>query len=92
MTSEEIAYQALLEHVDSETPPAFLVHAYDDDVVPYEESTLYAEALQQNGVAVEMHLYPRGGHGFGPGREEDGTSQWVALAANWLKRLGGRAE
>jgi dipeptidyl aminopeptidase/acylaminoacyl peptidase len=88
MTDAEVAYQTLLEHVDANTPPAFLVHAFDDDVVPYEESTLYAEALQRNGVAAEMHLYARGGHGFGPGREEDGTSQWVKLAANWLDRLG----
>ena len=88
MTDDEVTYQTFLERVDANTPPAFLVHAFDDDVVPFEESTLYAEALQQNGVAAEMHLYARGGHGFGPGREEDGTNQWVSLAANWLDRLG----
>jgi len=88
MTDDEVAYQTLLEHVDTTTPPAFLVHAFDDDVVPYNESTLYAEALQQNGVAAEIHLYAHGGHGFGPGRDEDGTSQWVKLAADWLNRLG----
>jgi hypothetical protein len=32
-----------------------------------------------------MHLFPTGGHGFGIGREEGGTSQWVPLFANWLK-------
>lgn len=88
MTDDEVTYQTLLERVDANTPPAFLVHAYDDDVVPYAESTLYADALRRNGVAAEMHLYARGGHGFGPGREEDGTGQWVSLAANWLNRLG----
>ena len=90
MTDEEVAYQTLLQRVDVNTPPAFLVHAYDDDVVPYDESTLYAEALQRNGVAAEIHLFASGGHGFGPGREEDGTGQWIDLAANWLKRLGAR--
>ena len=90
MTEDEVTYQTLLERVDANTPPAFLVHAFDDDVVPYAESTLYAEALQRNGVAAEIHLYARGGHGFGPGREKDGTSQWVDLAANWLKRLGAQ--
>jgi len=88
MTDDEVTYQTLLERVDANTPPAFLVHAFDDDVVPYEESTLYAEALKRNGIAAEIHLYARGGHGFGPGREEDGTGQWVNLAANWLDRLG----
>jgi len=88
MNDGEVAYQTLLEHVDETTPPAFLAHAFDDDVVPYQESTLYAEALQRHGIAAEIHLFTRGGHGFGPGRDEDGTNQWVNLAANWLDRLG----
>jgi acetyl esterase/lipase len=88
MTGDEVAYQTLLEHVDETTPPAFLAHAFDDDVVPSQESTLYAEALNRHGVAVEIHLFAEGGHGFGPGREEDGTAQWINLLINWLDRRG----
>jgi acetyl esterase/lipase len=88
MTPDEMAEQTLLERVDASTPPAFLVHAYDDETCHYSESTLYAEALNRNGVEAELHLYARGGHGFGSGRDEDGTSQWIGLAADWLKRLG----
>ena len=58
----------------------------DDDVVPIEESQLYAKALSAAGQAVEMHFFAKGGHGFGPGRPEDGTSQWLGLLANWIKR------
>jgi dipeptidyl aminopeptidase/acylaminoacyl peptidase len=86
MTDDEVAYQTLLEHVDETTPTAFLVHAFDDDMVPYQESTLYAEALLRHGVAAEIHLFARGGHGFGPGRDEDGTGQWLDLVADWLDR------
>jgi len=89
MTAEEVAFETLHERVDSSTPPAFLVHALDDETCHYSESTLYAEALQRNGIDAELHLFARGGHGFGSGREEDGTSQWLSLAANWLGRLGG---
>lgn len=88
MTDDEVAYQTLLEHVDESTPPAFLVHAFDDDVVPYQESVLYAEALNRHGVAAEIHLFAEGGHGFGPGRAEGATAQWIDLVANWLDRLG----
>jgi acetyl esterase/lipase len=91
MTGEEIADQTLLERVNANTPPAFLVHAFDDDTCHYTESTLYAEALNQHGVEAEIHLFARGGHGFGPGREQDGTSQWLELAANWLDRLDSPA-
>lgn len=88
MTADEIAEQSFLQRVDAGTPPAFLVHSYDDETCHYTESTLYAEALTNNGVQVELHLFARGGHGFGPGRKEDGTDQWLELADSWLDRLG----
>jgi acetyl esterase/lipase len=86
LTDAEIAEQTLLNHVDENSPPAFLVHAMDDETCHFTESTLYADALTHKGVDVEMHLFPRGGHGFGPGHKEDGTDQWLTLAANWLNR------
>jgi len=86
MTDEEVARYALVDHVVSTTPPAFLVHAYDDDVVPISESEVYARALIAAGGEVEVHYFPRGGHGFGPGRMDDGTAQWLSLVANWIKR------
>ena len=71
--------------VNKDTPPAFLTHAYDDDVCNVIESTLYAERLRSYGIPVEMHLFEKGGHGFGMGRKEDGTNQWVQLFISWVK-------
>ncbi len=85
LTREEITQNKLLDLVSDDTPPAFLVHAYDDDVCNVEETTLYAQKLFDHKVLVETHLFPKGGHGFGMGREEDGTDQWVQLFVNWLK-------
>jgi acetyl esterase/lipase len=85
LTDEEVAQNTLLDLVSKDTPPAFLVHAYDDEVCDVRESTLYAEKCVEHEVPVEMHLFPKGGHGFGVGREEDGTAQWVQLFVNWLK-------
>lgn len=87
LTVDEVAYQALIDHVDSNTPPAFLVHARDDEICHYSESTLYSEALSHHGVVSELHLFAHGGHGFGAGRDSDGTDQWLDLATNWLGRL-----
>lgn len=87
MTEAEIAQNTLLDLVDKDTPPAFLVHAYDDQVCHVSESTLYAEKLFEHKVPAEMHLFPTGGHGFGMGRETGGTKQWVNLFVNWLKAL-----
>lgn len=86
LTKEEQAKNKLLDLVSAETPPAFLVHSYDDDICNIKESTLYAEKLHKNKIPVEMHLFPKGGHGFGIGRKEDGTYQWVDLFVDWVKR------
>jgi acetyl esterase/lipase len=87
LTDEELAQNRLLDLVTDETPPAFLVHACDDDVCKVEETTLYVKKLILHKVPVEMHLFPKGGHGFGLGRKEDGTDQWVKLFVNWLKKI-----
>jgi acetyl esterase/lipase len=85
LTDEEKSQNTLLDLVTKNTPPAFLVHAYDDDVCHVDESLLYAAKLREHDVSTEMHLFPKGGHGFGMGRKEDGTDQWVSLFINWLK-------
>lgn len=86
MTREEIRQYSLVDNVSATTPPAFLLHAYDDEVVPISESIVYAEALTAVGQDVEVHFFAKGGHGFGPGRPEDGTAQWLALLADWIGR------
>jgi acetyl esterase/lipase len=86
MTPEERREYSLADQVGTSTPPAFVVHAFDDDVVPIRESELYIEALAAAGREVEVHFFARGGHGFGPGRAEDGTDQWLGLLASWVRR------
>jgi acetyl esterase/lipase len=83
LTEEEIARDRLLDWVKKDTPPAFLVHVCDDDICKVAESTLYADKLLASDVPVEMHLFPKGGHGFGLGPDVDGTSQRVGLFVYW---------
>ncbi len=85
MTNKEISENNLIDFVTENTPPAFLAHAYDDTECKIEESTLYAEKLIENNVLAEMHLFSKGGHGFGLGRKEDNTDQWLPLFITWLK-------
>lgn len=51
--------------VDSQTPPAFLVHASDDLSVPVQNSILYYQALLKFKIYSNLIIYPHGGHGFG---------------------------
>lgn len=51
-------------HVTKNTPPAYLTHSADDVTVDVDNSIAYFEKLRHQKVDVEMHIYPRGGHGF----------------------------
>ncbi|WP_276381325.1 alpha/beta hydrolase [Flavobacterium sp. H4147] len=70
--------------VNAKTPPAFLIHATDDTVVIPENSINYYLALKKNGVSAEMHIYEKGGHGFGLGTD-DTSKFWPKQLENWLK-------
>ncbi|MET0890104.1 MAG: alpha/beta hydrolase [Stenotrophomonas maltophilia] len=68
-----------------DTPPTFLVHAQDDNVVPVHNSLVYYQALLRAGVSTEMHLFPSGGHGFGVRIPAGLTvAQWPGLALRWI--------
>lgn len=50
--------------VRSDMPPVFLWHTRDDDCVPCRNSLILADALEQAGVDLALHLYRRGPHGL----------------------------
>jgi acetyl esterase/lipase len=72
-------------HVNSQTPPAFIIHSMDDNAVPVINSINYAKALRQNNVPCELHLYQSGGHGYGMGRSANTESTWTQACEKWLK-------
>jgi acetyl esterase/lipase len=73
--------------VTAETPPTFLAHCGDDRVVPVANSVHFYEALQSNGVSAEMHIYPKGGHGFGL-YNPTSKDQWPDRLRNWMDTNG----
>jgi pectinesterase len=72
--------------VSKETPPSFLVHASDDGAVPVENSVRYYQSCIKNKVPVEMHLYQKGGHGFGMNNKTT-DDNWLDRLRNWLGKL-----
>ncbi|WP_163399318.1 alpha/beta hydrolase [Flavobacterium fluviatile] len=70
--------------ITPQTPPTFLVHASDDNAVLPENSINYYLGLKKNNVSAELHIYEKGGHGFGLGAKD--TSQfWTNDCKEWLK-------
>jgi acetyl esterase/lipase len=75
-------------HVTRQTPPTFLVQAWDDPVDDICNSTLYARALDAAGVPTEVHLFAKGGHAFGLRRSPHPVAIWPSLVEHWLKDSG----
>lgn len=64
-TPSNIEYYSMENRVTSQTPRTFIVSTTSDRTVPVVNSTMYYDALVHAGVPVEMHIFPRGNHGFG---------------------------
>ncbi len=63
-TKEQLAWASLENHVTSDTPPAFLWQTLTDELVPVENSILYARACRRADVPCELHLFMEGRHGM----------------------------
>lgn len=73
-------------NVTEKNPPAFIVQA-EDDPVHVENSTVYFLALKQAKVPAELHLYAKGGHGYGLRHTELPVTSWPQLVEGWLHTI-----
>ena len=74
--------------ITADTPPAFLVHSSDDNAVPVMNSIGYYKGLQKNKIPAELHIFQKGGHGYGLGTGKGTESSWPRLCMQWLKEMG----
>lgn len=83
---EKIAWSPEL-HISATTPPAFLVHAEDDNTSPAGNSIAYYNGLVANKIPAQLLLYRTGGHGFAQyNKAED--KYWMPEALKWLTLNG----
>jgi acetyl esterase/lipase len=91
-----LIYPAIPENIEKyvtqNTPPAFLVHADDDQRVPSEHSVRFYHALRNAQVRAEIHIYATGGHGFGLGIHGGSAASWPQSFSEWLSSLPGFLE
>lgn len=74
--------------INGKTPPAFLVHSADDDAVPVMNSIRYFTGLQKNKIPAELHVFQKGGHGYGLAPGGGTQASWPGLCLRWLKEIG----
>lgn len=96
-TKEQLELSSLELQVTPDAVPAFLVHGGADDLVPAENSLLLANAYSKAKVPFELHVYPKGRHGFclgnhitGQGADyhcQESIETWLNNAILWTKTL-----
>lgn len=93
---EKLEYFSLEKRVTPKTPKCFIWHTFEDSSVPVYSSMRFAEALLENGVEYELHIYPSGKHGLSLGNRLTMTedkhympyvSGWIDLSINWINKF-----
>lgn len=74
--------------VTKDTPPMFLIHAFDDPVTANNSLALAVE-LKKVGVPTELHIYDAGGHGYGLRLVNTlPITTWPKRCEEWMQRRG----
>ena len=76
-----------LVDINKNTPPMFIAITHDDSDRAYYSALLYA-ALKKSGVVGELHIYSKGGHGYGMRKSKDPVHTWPDRCADWLGSMG----
>ena len=74
--------------LDGGLPPSFIAQMGDDTgSVPQGSALLYLELVNRK-IPAELHIYERGGHGFGMRSRPNATgpTDWQARASDWLRQ------
>lgn len=83
-----IEQYSLETQVSSSTPPAFLVHAFNDKAVSARNSLLFYGALLEKGVPASLHVFPQGGHAIALRNNPGSTEAWTSLCEAWMFEMG----
>jgi acetyl esterase/lipase len=82
------------KQVTKDTPPTFIFHTSADTAVLPENAVRFYLACKKAGVPVELHMYEKGRHGVGLGRDpkwtggEQSLAGWPDRLADWMKSRG----
>jgi len=86
-TATDAAAYSAQHYVTKETPPMFLAQAEDDPVSNVHNSEMMFAALQSHHIPAELHVFEKGGHGWGL-RKHGEVAIWPHLAHDWLQENG----
>ena len=79
---------AIKKEVPADAPPLFVLAASDDPLGLAPHSLAMYKDWIAAKKSAELHLYSKGGHGFGMRKQQLPTDQWIGRFADWLEAEG----
>ncbi len=76
-----------LVKIDAKTPPTFIAITHDDGDRAIFAALYYAE-LKRQRVSAELHVYSKGGHGYGLRPSSNPVSTWPDRLEDWFRASG----
>ncbi|RZK93455.1 MAG: alpha/beta hydrolase [Hymenobacter sp.] len=88
--ASQYAYLAVLPKrpVPTDAPPLFVAAASDDQLGLTSQSVQLYSAWQAAGKPAELHIYAKGGHGFGTKTQQLPVDSWLDRFGAWLAQQG----
>lgn len=90
-TGDDVVRYSCDNMVSDDTPPAFIWHTTEDQVVPVKNSLVYATAMADNKVPFSLRIYPYGVHGLSTVDhltvDQEKLDSKTALAHQWFDDL-----
>ena len=80
-------YGALRNPVPKDAPPAFIATAVDDPLLAKAARPMF-DAWRAANRPAELHLYERGGHGFGLVPQGSSSDHWFDEFVWWMEGRG----
>jgi acetyl esterase/lipase len=74
--------------VPADAPPVFVAAATDDNLGLAPDSVALYEKWTSAHKPAELHMYAKGGHGFGMRKQNLPTDQWIDRFTDWLELQG----
>lgn len=74
--------------VPADAPPMFIAAATDDNLGLAPVSVALYQKWTSAGKSAELHMYAKGGHGFGMKKQNIPTDHWIDRFADWLELEG----
>ena len=97
ITKEDCLRYDTIAQINSKTAPTYIWHTFADGSVPVVNSLKYCEALYQQRIPFEAHIFENGKHGLALANESSAKSfdaeyllpevaQWFEECSAWMKR------